>query len=89
MFSLQMPSFSSLPNIFGTSSFTPPSAFYPSSCSQYYRPTMPAPEPSYNDDNDDNNVDDDDDPHLVPPSSHYTRPRRQRRRPHCGTLSHK
>jgi len=95
MFPSQMPGFSPPPNIFGTSSFTPPSAFHPSSSSQYYRPKMPTPEPQNdkddNDDDEDNNNDDDedDDPHPVPPPSHYTRPRRQKRRPHCDTSSHK
>jgi len=96
MFPSQMLGFSPPSNIFGTSSFTPPSAFHPSSSSQYYRPKMPVPEPQNDDDDDDDDEDndnddddEDDDPHPIPPPSHHTRPRRQRKRPHCGTSSHK
>ena len=54
---------------------------------------MPAPEPQNDDDDEDedndNDDDEDDDPHPALPPSHHTRLRRQRRRPHCGTSSHK
>ena len=70
--------FSTPPNIFGTSAFTPLSN--PTS-SMHYRPTMLSPA-SHNEanDNDDEHVVDDPLPR---------RPRRQIRRPHCVMSSHK
>ena len=72
--------FSTPPNIFGTSAFTSLSAHNPTS-SMHYRPTIPSPA-SHNEanNNDDEHIADD----LLP-----RRPQRQIRRPHCGTSSHK
>jgi len=73
------------PNMFATSSFTPPSA-------HYCRPTIPAPQQDDDEDDDDDdedeNEDDDDDP-PPPPPSHHKRLKRQIRISHCGTSSHK
>jgi len=68
------------PNIFGISAFTPLSAYNPTS-SMHYRPTMPSPA-SHNEAN--NN----DDEHVVDDPLPQ-RPRRQIRKPHCGSSSHK
>jgi len=69
------------PNMFATSSFTPPSA-------HYYQPTIPAPQ--QDDDNDeDENEDENEDDNDNPPPSHDKRQKRQIRRSHCGTSSHK
>ena len=71
--------FSTPPNIFGTSAFTPLSAYNPTS-SMHYQPTLPSPA-SHNEanNNDDEHVVDDPLPR---------RPRQQIRRPHCVTSSH-
>ena len=82
--------FSTPPNIFGTSVITPPSTYNQTS-SMHYRSSMPS-HGSHNepDNNYDEHIADDPLP-PPPPSDHHPpqRPRRQIRIPHCDTSSHK
>ncbi|QCD97318.1 hypothetical protein DEO72_LG6g2028 [Vigna unguiculata] len=71
-------------NVFATSSSTPPSA-YPTSFQQYYRPIMPPQMVEDINQRQQHEDNDDDDPVQSP----QLRPRRHRRRPPCGTGSHR
>jgi len=80
--------------MFGTTTMTPSSAYYPGSSSSmsFYPPPMPSQSPqipqniqSQQDEDDDDDDDDDDEPQQQP----LTRPNRPRRRPTCGTGGHR
>ena len=84
MFPQQPDTFSSpTQNVFATSLSTPPSA-YPTSFQQYYRPMPPQMVEDINQRQQHEDNDDDD-----PVQSPQIRLRRHRRRPPCGTSSHR
>jgi len=83
-FASQENMFSAPPNMFGTSTMTPPSAFRGLSPMHYYLPTMP-PEGSDNPSHDSPPPP----PPETKPEPQSQRPRRQRIRPPCGTSSHR